>query len=92
MTPAARVAADIDATLLHALIDQTPIPGYGADGRKFSSAERHPPVPRDLIEAVLPGILAAHIARARAAGDVYVRETKLVLAELRRRQAAWPRE
>jgi hypothetical protein len=30
MTPTARVAADIDAILLHALIDETPIPGYGA--------------------------------------------------------------
>jgi hypothetical protein len=27
MTPTARVAADIDAMLLHALMDQVPIPG-----------------------------------------------------------------
>jgi hypothetical protein len=88
MTPAARVAADIDAMLLHALMDQTPIPGYGVDGLVAYIAARHPTVPRDRIETVLPGLLAAHVARARAAGDVYLREIELVLAELRRRPAA----
>ena len=88
MTLAARVAAAIDAMLLHALMDHTPIPGYGVDGLVASIAERHPTVPRDLIETVLPGILAAHVARARAAGEIYLRETELALAERRRRQAA----
>jgi hypothetical protein len=88
MTPAARVATDIDGMLLRALMDQTPIPRYRVDGLVAYVTARHPTVPRDLIETVLPGILAAHVARARAAGDVYLQETELLLAELRRRQAA----
>jgi hypothetical protein len=68
MTPTASVAADIDAILLHALIDQTPIPGYGVDGLVAYITARHPTVPRALIETVLPGILAAHITRALSTG------------------------
>jgi hypothetical protein len=88
MTLAARVIAEIDALLLDALVTHTPIPGDGVDDLVTYIAARHPVVPVILIESVLPGILEAHARRARAAGDVYLQETELVLADLRRRQAA----
>jgi hypothetical protein len=88
MTLAVRVIAAIDALLLDALVTHTPIPGDGVDGLVTNIAARHPMVPVTLIESVLPGILEAHARRARAAGDVYLQETELVLADLRRRQAA----
>jgi hypothetical protein len=88
MTLATRVTADIDAILLDALVTHTPIPGVGVDGLVAYLAALHPTVPVALIESVLPGILEAHARRARAAGDVYLQETELVLAELRRRQVA----
>ena len=93
MTLAARVTAEIDALLLDALVTHTPIPGDGVDDLVAYLAALHPMAPVVLIESVLPGILEAHIRRARAAGDVYLEETELVLADLRRRQAASnPRE
>jgi hypothetical protein len=88
MTLAARVIAEIDAWLLGALVTHTPIAGDGVDDLVTYIAARHPTVPRDLIETVLPGILAAHVVRARAGGDLYLQETELVFADLRRRQAA----
>jgi hypothetical protein len=45
MTPAARVAADIDAILLHALMDQVPIPGYGSMAWWPPSPSGIPPCP-----------------------------------------------
>jgi hypothetical protein len=93
MTLAAHVTAEIDALLLDALVTHTPIPGDGVDGLLAYLAALHPTVPVALIESILPGILEAHVRRARAAGDVYFQETELVLADLRRRQAASdPRE
>jgi hypothetical protein len=93
MTLAARVTAEIDAQLLDALVTHAPIPGDGIDGLLAYLAPRHPTVPVALIESVLPGILDAHARRARAAGDVYLQETELVIADLRRRQVARdPRE
>jgi hypothetical protein len=82
------VTAEIDAQLLDALVTHTPIPGDGVDGLVAYLAELHPMVPVALIESVLPRILEAHVRRARAAGDVYLQETELVLADLRRRQVA----
>jgi hypothetical protein len=74
-------------------VTHTPIPGVGVDGLVAYLAALHPTVPVALIESVLPGVLEAHVPRARAAGDVYLQETELVLADLRRRQAASdPRE
>jgi hypothetical protein len=46
MTSTARVAANIDATLLEALMTQAPIPGDGVDGLVTYIAARHPTVPR----------------------------------------------
>jgi hypothetical protein len=93
MTLAAHVTAEIDALLLDALVTHTPIPGDGVDGLLAYLAALHPTVPVALIESILPGILEAHVRRARAAGDVYFQETELVLADLRRRQAPHgPRE
>ena len=87
MTLAARVIAEIDALLLDALVTHTPIPGDG--GRRPGGAPRRATSDGagSLIEKVLPAILEAHARRARAAGDVYLQETELVLADLRRRQA-----
>jgi hypothetical protein len=93
MTAAARVSVEIDALLLDALVTHTPIPGVGVDGLVAYLAALHPTVPVALIEEVLPAILEVHAQRARAAGDVSLQETELVLADLRRRQAAHgPRE
>jgi hypothetical protein len=65
MTLAARVAAEIDALLLDALVTHTPIPGVGVDGLVEYLAALHPTVPVALIESILPGILEAHVRRAR---------------------------
>jgi hypothetical protein len=87
MTPTARVAADIEAMLLGALMTQTPIPGDRVDGLVAYIATNHATVPRAIIESLLPPILEAHAVRARVAGDVYLEETNLLIAELRRRMA-----
>jgi hypothetical protein len=87
MTPTARVAADIETILLEAVMTQTPIPGDGVDGLVAYIAACHPTVPLALIESLLPPILEAHAVRARAAGDVYLEETNLLIAELRARLA-----
>jgi hypothetical protein len=92
MTLRARVTAEIDALLLDPLVTQTPIPGVGVDGLVAYLAALHPTVPVTLIESVLPEILEAHARRARAAGDVYLQETELVLADLRRHQVTCGRE
>jgi hypothetical protein len=86
MTLAARVTAEIDALLLDMLVSHTPIPGDRVDGLVAYFCDLHPTVPVALIEEVLPAILEGHARRARAAGDVYLQETELVLADLRRRQ------